>query len=163
MALAGGVGVACAPSLTARLTDIRVAPGDIVRVELSGSGAAMLKAAGGDPRVLVTHRRLAVLDNTFIAAYTVPLVLGISLLPSPGRGIGLGLTALAAVADLNENAALVRALDLLATDPAHATVADRPARRARQCALVKFTALIPAAGLAAWGITHALLQGPGRP
>lgn len=159
-ALTGGAVVVGAPSLSARLTDTRVPLREVVRGELAGSGSALLRVTGGDPQVLATHRRLAVADNAYVAAYTIPLLLGISLLSAPGRPVGLGLTALAAASDLTENAALIRALDLLAGDPAHPTTADRPARRARRAALVKFAALIPAAGLALWGTTSTLRPGP---
>lgn len=159
-ALTGGVVVVCAPSLLARLTGTGVSPGEVVRVELAGSGAAVVQVTGGDRQALATHRRLATLDNVYVAAYPVPLVLGIGLLPPPGRQVGVGLTGLAAVADLIENAALVRALDLLATHPAQPQSADSPARRARRAALVKFSALIPAAGLALWGTSRTLRPGP---
>ncbi len=155
----GGVVVVGAPSLSARLAGTRVLLREVVRGELAGSGSALLGVTGGDRQVLVTHRRLAVTDNAYVVAYTVPLLLGISLLSSPGRPVGLGLTALAAASDLTENANLVRALDLLTDDPAHPTTADRPARRARRAALIKFAALIPAAGLALWGTTGTLRPG----
>jgi hypothetical protein len=161
-ALTGGVLVVGAPSLSARLTGTRVPLREVVRGELAGSGSALLQVTGGDRQVLATHRHLAVADNAFVAAYTVPLLLGISLLSAPGRPVGLGLTVLAAASDLTENAALVRALSLLAGDPARPTIADRPARRARRAALIKFAALIPAAGLALWGTTGALRPGPER-
>lgn len=159
-ALIGGVVVVSAPSLSARMTGSRVPLREIVRGELAGSGSALLGVTGGDRQVLATHRRLAVADNAYVAAYTVPLLLGISLLSAPGRPLGLGLTALAAASDLTENTALVRALDLLADDPGHPTTADRPAERARRAAQIKFVALIPAAVLAMWGATGALRPSP---
>ncbi len=149
-----------APSLLARLTGPGVHPGEVVRVELAGSGAAVVQVTGGDRQALAAHRRLVMLDNAYVAAYPVPLVLGIGLLPPPWRQVGVGLTGVAAVADLIENAALVGALDLLATHPTQPQSADGPARRARRAALVKFSALVPAAGLALWGTTRTLRPGP---
>ena len=143
--------VSCAPSLPGRVTETRVTPAEVVRGELAGSGYALLQVTGGDRLVLATHRRLAVLDNAHVVASTVPLLMGVSLLSPPCRALGLGLTGLAAVADLTENAALVRALGVLASNQTEPQAADRPARRARRAALVKFAALIPAVGLAVAG------------
>lgn len=151
VALTGGVLVVCAPILTARLSETRVTSAQVVRGELAGSGSALLQVTGGDPLVLATHRRLAVLDNVYVVAYTVPLLLGASLLSPPWRALGLSLTGVGVVADLTENAALVRALGVLASNQTEPQAADRPARRARRAALVKFAALIPAVGLAVAG------------
>jgi hypothetical protein len=152
-ALAGGVVVVCAPGVLARLAGPGIRPDQVVRVELAGSGTALLHVASADRQALATHRLLTELDNAYIAVYTTALLLGIGLLPPPWRAIGLGLTALTAGSDLIENAALVKALRMLETYPTHPQAADPSARLARTAALVKFAALVPAGGLALWGAT----------
>jgi len=131
----------------------------VVAVELAGSGRALLAAAGGTSEGLATHRTLLRYDNGYIVVYSVPLLLGASLLDPPWRAAVVALGVAAAAADYTENAALDRALRTLQTlglQPAHA---DRPALLARRAAVLKFGALGPTSMLSLAGAVRAVSRG----
>lgn len=130
---------------------------EIVAVEFAGSGEQLLSMAGGSAeRLELLRSLLGRRDNFYVVIYSVPIALGADLLPGVARPLGLALTAGTAAADMVENLALERSLQSLLDDPDNPERADSDALLASRAAGLKFALLVPALGMAVWGITRSL-------
>lgn len=153
MALALTAVAVVVPSLVQVRASTRVGVREIIAVEFAGSGERLVVLAQGRrERLEVFRSLLGVRDNVYVAVYSVPLLLGVDLLPGVVRRAGLLLVLGTAAADVAENLALEKAFQVLLDDATRPGRADREAQRARQAAGVKFALLGPAVGMALGGV-----------
>jgi hypothetical protein len=154
-AVALAAGAVVLPGMVQAVSGTRVGAREIVAVEFAGSGERLMALAQGRRERLEVHRSLlGARDDGYVAIYSVPLLLGVDLLPAPARRVGLLLALGTAAADVVENHALEQSCKVLLADPAKPERADAAARLARRAATVKFALLVPAASMGLRGVAR---------